>query len=156
MSDFSVNAGSGQFSTFSDSLIISVNNNKLNSTDSLLQIEVFLKNNSKTIRNFALNSNSRGEVCWSPIWSIIITRSDSNQQYEPPFLLCNGAPDDVLRNNEEYRYNLMINFKWVYKPNSYHFPIPNHDYGEYSLKLILKTKAKEIISNTIKISFEEN
>ena len=86
---------------------------------------------------------------------MIITKIDSNQKYEPPLLLCHGAPESVLRENEEYRYKLRINFKWVFKPYGYHFPA-NHDFGVYTVKLILRTKTEVIESNTIQILYKEN
>lgn len=140
-----------------DSLIISSNNSIINmSADSLLQLNVILKNESKRpIRNYKIYSNSRGEVCLSPIWSMIITKIDSNQENEPPLLLCHGVPESILRKNDEYRCNLKINFKWVFKPYGYHFPA-NHDFGEYTVKLILRMKTEIIESNTIHFFYKEN
>jgi hypothetical protein len=151
-----VNAKPKLSSTRADTLIISTSRNVINSvTDSLLQLEVVLKNDSKIpIRNFGLYSNSRGEICLPPFWSIIITKVDTNQQYEPPLLLCHGIPEGFLRKNEEYRYNLKMNFKWVFKR---HIRSElNRDYGEYSIQLLFKTKTEVINSNTIKILYKEN
>ncbi len=151
-----VNAKPKLFRTGNDTLIISANKSMINkSTDSLLQLEVILKNDSKIpIRNFEIYSNSRGEICLPPTWSMIITKIDSNQQYEPPLLLCHGVPGGVLRKNEEYRYKLKMNFKWVFK--RYALPELNNDYGEYSIQLLFKTKTEVINSNTIKILYKEN
>jgi hypothetical protein len=153
--DFLVTADSTRFKNVGDTLYISTNNKILNfSSDSLLKLEVLFKNyNKKTIRHIELWSNSRGLVCRSPMWSILITKIDSNQQYEPPILLCNGVPEGNVRKNEEYKFYLTVNFKYINKPTS--IPALNHDYGEYTFQLILKDKTDLIRSNTITILFQD-
>ena len=151
-----VNAEPKRLCTGADTLIISASRSVINAvTDSLLQLEVVLKNDSKIpIRNFELYSNSRGEICLPKTWSIIITKNDTNQQYDPPLLLCNGIPGGLLKKNGEYRYKLKMNFKWVFKRHVR--PELNHDYGEYSIQIRFKTKTEVINSNTIKILYKEN
>jgi hypothetical protein len=143
-----------------DTITINTKVNNLNfSKDSLLALDVSIINvNKRNLKIRKLTSNYKGEICMTQEWSVIIYHKDSYSNdsiYSPPSALCHlrDEPYIYLKKNDEYRYCLLLNFKYVVKLNdeTYH---PNCDFGEYKLQLLLKMKDNDVISsNIIKISY---
>jgi len=147
--------------SFSDGyLSIQTDSSLLNSNkDSFLYLDVSFKNiNEKKFIIRRLKSDPKGKICATYEWSLFIYHKDDNDQCIPPLSFCNEKekPYIVLRKNAEYHSVLVINFKHIYKVNSYYYPIPNHDFGEYEIQLVLKMKGRDSInSNKIKIFYTD-
>jgi hypothetical protein len=145
-----------------DSLSISTNYYNLNSSkDSMLYIDVVFKNvNRKKFLIRKLNSTSKGDVCVTQEWAVLIYHNDINDSkdslYSPPTVQCHlrEEPYLILRKNEEYYYKLLINFKNIEKGDFSSFTSLNYDSGEFEIQLILKMENTDTIkSNRIKINY---